>query len=569
MKTMPKFLHANPRDKKNSFMPALSTLLIIEILCLAAFAEVATSKPLPSQFAKLSRSTPSTDDTSACRGTPHKAACQTLLRALNTNNNALPKTSKELFDYSVHFTLSQAHSAVDQLAAVFVSQTHQEIGDSTHLAGSGMRDCMELLDDTLHQLSNVANRKNDPTHTHDDVQTWLSAALTNQDTCKESLLENVKKNNLEKLGEIDSMATNLSQFISNSLTLYVSNYGRTGPGGRKLLTDQNNIINDFPSWVSLSERKLLEAPIGEVEAHAVVARDGSGTHTTIAEAIRQVAASLEGEGKNVIFIKAGTYKENLKIPSNQKNVVLVGEGKGKTVIVGSKNVDDGSTTFNSATVGVMGDGFIAKDITIVNSAGPSKHQAVALRVGSDRAVIFRCSLDGYQDTLYTLSKRQFYRETDISGTVDFIFGNSAVVLQNCNIFARGPKNYVTAQGRTSPDQNTGISIQNCKIEGQAVTYLGRPYKEYSRTVILQSFLDGSVDPAGWFPWVGGSSPSSIYYGEYMNSGPGSSTSDRVTWPGYHSSLTSTEAEKFTVSSFIGGNVWLPPTGVAFDSGLGG
>ncbi|KAJ6723662.1 PECTINESTERASE/PECTINESTERASE INHIBITOR 35-RELATED [Salix koriyanagi] len=345
MKTMPKFLHANPRDKKNSFLPSLSTLLIIEILCLAAFAEVATSKPLPSQFAKLSRSTPSTDDTSACRGTPHKAACQTLLRALNTNNNALPKTSKELFDYSVHFTLSQAHSAVDQLAAVFASQTHQEIDDSTHLAGSGMRDCMELLDDTLHQLSNVANRKNNPTHTHDDVQTWLSAALTNQDTCKESLLENVKKNNVEKLGEIDSMATNLSQFISNSLTLYVSNYGRTGPGGRKLLTDQNNIINDFPSWVSLSERKLLEAPIGEIEAHAVVARDGSGTHTTIAEAIRQVAASLEGEGRNVIFIKAGTYKENLKIPSNQNNVVLVGEGKGKTVIVGSKNVEDGSTTF--------------------------------------------------------------------------------------------------------------------------------------------------------------------------------------------------------------------------------
>ncbi|KAL3572883.1 hypothetical protein D5086_026787 [Populus alba] len=487
-------------------MAALSMLLIIKILCLATFAEATTSKPLPSHFAKLSRSTtapgasPSTD-TSPCRGTPYKAACQSLLLSLNTNNNAdLPKTSKELFDYSVHFTSSQAHSAIDQLATTFLGQTYQEI-DMTHLPGGGMRDCMELLDDTLDQLSNVINRKNDPTHTHNDVQTWLSAALTNQETCKESLLENVKKTHLEKFDVLDSMAKNLSQFISNSLALYVSSYGlpSTSPRGRKLLTDQSNTINDFPSWVSLSERKLLEASVGEIEAHAVVARDGSGTHTTIAEAIRQVVASLDGEGRNVIYIKAGTYKENLNIPSKQKDVLLVGDGKGKTVIVGSKNAADGSTTYDSATV--------------------------------------------------------------------------AVVFQSCNIFARnsgkGQKNYVTAQGRTSPDQNTGISIQNCKIEAQSVTYLGRPWKEYSRTVVMQSLLDGSIDPEGWFPWAGGSSPKSIYYGEYSNSGPGSSTSGRVTWPGYHSSLTSEEAQRFTVGSFISGNVWLPPTGVAFDSGLGG
>ena len=33
----------------------------------------------------------------------------------------------------------------------------------------------------------------------------------------------------------------------------------------------------------------------------------------------------------------------------------------------------------------MGDGFIARDITFVNSAGPAKQQAVALRVEIGRA----------------------------------------------------------------------------------------------------------------------------------------------------------------------------------------
>ncbi|PON60164.1 Pectinesterase, Tyr active site [Parasponia andersonii] len=229
----------------------------------------------------------------------------------------------------------------------------------------------------------------------------------------------------------------------------------------------------------------------------------------------------------------------------------------------------------------MGDGFIARDITFVNSAGPAKHQAVALRVGSDRSVVFRCSILGYQDTLYTHSKRQFYRETDIYGTVDFIFGNSAVVFQSCNIFSRKPassglRNFVTAQGRSSPDQNTGISIHNCRISAASdlapvkssyETYLGRPWKQYSRTVIMESFLDDSISPAGWSSWSGGFGLKTLFYGEYMNTGPGASTGRRVNWAGYHASLTAPQANSFTVAGFISGNVWLPSTGVSFDSGL--
>lgn len=229
----------------------------------------------------------------------------------------------------------------------------------------------------------------------------------------------------------------------------------------------------------------------------------------------------------------------------------------------------------------MGDGFIARDITFVNDAGPSKHQAVALRVGADKSVIYRCAIIGYQDTLYTHSKRQFYRETDIYGTVDFIFGNSAVVFQTCNIYPRKPaskelKNFVTAQGRSSPNQNTGISIHNCKIAAASdlapvkssyETYLGRPWKQYSRTVVMESVMDDSISRAGWSPWSGGFGLSTLFYGEYLNSGPGASTSARVRWGGYHASLTSTQAQAFTVAGFLSGNIWLPSTGVSFNSGL--
>ena len=219
------------------------------------------------------------------------------------------------------------------------------------------------------------------------------------------------------------------------------------------------------------------------------------------------------------------------------------------------------------------------NVTFRNTAGPAKHQAVAVRNGADQSSFYFCSFEAYQDTLYTHSLRQFYRQCDVYGTVDFIFGNAAAVFQACNLYARLPlsnqKNMVTAQGRTDPNQNTGTSIQGCKIlaapdlaiNGSRIkTYLGRPWKLYSRTVILQSFLDKVIDPAGWLPWDGDFALSTLFYAEFNNTGPGAVTAGRVKWPGYRT-INATDALNFTVSGFLDGDKWLPGTGVSYLSGL--
>ncbi|RRT69128.1 hypothetical protein BHE74_00006456 [Ensete ventricosum] len=218
-------------------------------------------------------------------------------------------------------------------------------------------------------------------------------------------------------------------------------------------------------------------------------------------------------------------------------------------------------------------------MTFQNTAGPAKHQAVAVRNGADLSTFYSCSFEGYQDTLYTHSMRQFYRECDIYGTVDYIFGNAAVVFQSCNVYSRlpmqGQSNTITAQGRTDPNQNTGTSMQDCDFlpaadlaadNGSTITYLGRPWKLYSRTVIMQSFMDALIDPAGWMPWNGDFALDTLYYAEYNNSGPGAGVANRVTWSGYHV-IGSSDAANFTVSSFILGDNWLPQAGVPYDDGL--
>ncbi|BBH00757.1 methylesterase PCR A, partial [Prunus dulcis] len=418
---------------------------------------------------------------------------------------------------------------------------------------AAIADCVELMDVSIDRVmhSIIALQNFTRQNSLEDAHAWLSSILTNHVTCLDGLQGPART----------IMEPRLNDLISRSRASLAIMAAISNPSKPKAEIHEP-LNGEFPSWVTSRDRRLLQDYnlAKEVKANIVVAKDGSGNYKTLKEA---VAAAQT-------VAKPGTYKENVEVGKNKKNLMIVGDGMDDTVITGSLNVVDGSTTFKSATL----------DMWFQNTAGAVKHQAVALRVGADQSVINRCRIDAYQDTLYTHSNRQFYRDSYITGTVDFIFGNAAVVFQNCKLVARKPmtgqNNMVTAQGRIDPNQNTGTSIQKCDIiassdlepvKGTIRSYLGRPWKEYSRTVVMQSKIGDHIDPTGWSIWSGDFALKTLYYGEYANSGAGAGTSERVKWAGYHVITSPTEAQTFTVAQLIQGGSWLKSTGVAYTEGL--
>ncbi|KAJ1390766.1 Pectinesterase, catalytic [Sesbania bispinosa] len=448
---------------------------------------------------------------------------------------------------------------------------------------TALHDCLETIDETLYELGKAKDdlrdypsKKSLSQHANDLI-TLMSSAITYQDTCLDGFSHDEADRKLRKYLEkgelhVEHLCSNALVMIKNLTDTDIAN----SQNNRKQLMEQEEDGIKWPEWISAADRRLLQA--AAVTPDVVVAADGSGNFKTVSAAV--AAAPEKSNKRYVIKIKAGVYRENVDVPKTKTNIMFVGDGRTNTIITASRNVVDGSTTFNSATVAVVGERFLARDIGFQNTAGPSKHQAVALRVGADLSAFYLCDFLAYQDTLYVHSNRQFFVKCFIAGTVDFIFGNSAVVFQDCDIHARRPnsgqKNMVTAQGRVDPNQNTGIVIQKCRIgatkdlepvKSSFPTFLGRPWKEYSRTVIMQSTISDVINPAGWHEWDGNFALNTLFYGEYQNTGAGAATSGRVKWKGFKVITSASEAQAFTPANFIAGSSWLSSTGFPFSLGL--
>ncbi|XP_031384116.1 putative pectinesterase/pectinesterase inhibitor 28 [Punica granatum] len=410
----------------------------------------------------------------------------------------------------------------------------------------------------------------------DDIKVWLSAAMTYEETCFEAF-ENTTGNAGKKMREALKTAT---QMTSNGLAMVTEIYATLESlnlpifNRRRLLSEGDKVSAWTPD--EFITRKLLSATPAQLKPDMVIAKDGSGKYGTINAALKDIPKN--SKKRFVIYIKEGVYKEQVHFNSSWTNLMVIGDGPTKTRIIYNLNFADGTPTMRTATVSVLGDNFIAKDIGFENYAGAQKHQAVALRVQSDKAIFYNCHMDGYQDTLYTHAMRQYYRDCTVTGTIDFVFGNAPVVFQNCTFLIRKPMEnqqcIVTAQGRKERRQPTAIILQNCKIMpdasyvkgGVVKSYLGRPWKEYSRTIIMESYIDNVIDPQGWLPWMGTFGINTCFYSEYNNKGPGAATNARATWRGVKK-ITPQHAVDFTPGRFLRGNTWIPQTGVPYNAGM--
>jgi len=290
-----------------------------------------------------------------------------------------------------------------------------------------------------------------------------------------------------------------------------------------------------------------------------VALDGSGNFKTVQEAIMSVPVGSPAKPV-VIHIKPGIYKELIYIQHEKRFFRLVGEDAQKTILtydlhanmIGSDKKPIG--TFRTPAAVIDADDVSFENLTFENSAGPVG-QALAIRVDGDRVSFRRCRFLGWQDTIFLNRGRQYFEDCYIAGHVDFIFGAATAWFERCHIHCL-KNGYVTAAS-TYDYQPFGFVFSHCKIDGEpdVKTYLGRPWRDFSNVIYLNTEMSEVVRPEGWQNWNLPEREKTARYSEYNSSGPGANAKARVPWS---HQLTKDQAKAITIKKVLAGaDGWNP------------
>nr|ACY24850.1 Pel10A pectate lyase/pectinesterase [uncultured organism] len=289
-----------------------------------------------------------------------------------------------------------------------------------------------------------------------------------------------------------------------------------------------------------------------------VAADGSGQYKTVQAALNTLSNS--NTTPTQIRIKPGVYREKLTI--TKPFVTFCGE-QGKTTSTILTYNDGASTlkadgtaigTSGSASITLKANDVSMENITIENSFGIGS-QAVALLAQGQRLQFRNCRLLGNQDTLYTHSGTQYYRNCHIQGTVDFIFGAATAVFDNNTIHSVGGGTALTAPS-TEQTVPYGLVFLGGKVTAtssvsKGSVALGRNWRPYGAAAYIRTELGQHIAAVGWVK-MSENTLDTARFSEYLTTGAGANPSARAP---QSKQLTATQAATYTISNIFGS--WVP------------
>ncbi|MEU6431844.1 pectinesterase family protein [Microbispora sp. NPDC046973] len=340
------------------------------------------------------------------------------------------------------------------------------------------------------------------------------------------------------------------QIVSVSSGLCLSDKGASTSSGAAIIQE---------TCTANTNKQWLFTPAG-TQATATVAADGTGRYRTVQAAVDAVPAN--NGSRVVITIKPGTYREIVTIPADKPYITLQGLGSSARDVVIVNNHSAGTYgTFNSATAFVNGHDAALTNLTVSNdyeeNGSTTGQQAVALNLNADRAVLSNVRLLGDQDTfLVNASARAYMTGSYVEGTVDFIFGDGTIVINDCDIYEKRSTGGPITAARTDAGKTYGFLIYRSRISGATAdtTQLGRPWGPNAQVLYRESTLGSTMKTSQ--PWtdMSGNSWKNARFFEYRNTGAGATVNSN------RPQMSDSQAANYTPQRYLAGSDGWNPVG---------
>ncbi|KAF5630517.1 pectinesterase [Fusarium sp. NRRL 52700] len=292
------------------------------------------------------------------------------------------------------------------------------------------------------------------------------------------------------------------------------------------------------------------------------------------ETVASALAAIPDDGDDyTIFVKAGSYNEQLTFTRSSGHVTIRGETSFENdftqneVLIWFKLGYSTGASRNEETPVLFwkttsaSSGLSLYNLNFTNTYPQTSDTAALAADFFGNMAAYGCAFDGFQDTLLVNQGIQVFSNSYISGSVDFIWGYSKAFFHGCYIASNTANAYITANNRKSSSWAGGFVFDKCKVtytdsygSNFGTTSLGRPWSQYALVVYMNSFLDKHISPQGWATWSS-SNPqtSNVLFGEFNNTGPGNWTTSRAS---FATKLTESQAAAYSLGSFIGSTSWL-------------
>ena len=154
---------------------------------------------------------------------------------------------------------------------------------------------------------------------------------------------------------------------------------------------------------------------------------------------------------------------------------------------------------------------VIRNETIDVSARQSTERAAAFSAEGPFAEFYNCEFHSNQDTLFTSNSPQYFKNCIIEGMTDYIFGESNVVFDSCELRWKGYSDglyggVITAARRKENETGvyTGYFFYNCRVTSSrkfksSPGYFGRPWRQTARVTFVNTILEdeNQIDDHAW------------------------------------------------------------------------